>query len=493
MSVTAAPAAVDPKEFAALKESAQKNSEAIGALTKSLDGLVETLNKQPAAGTPNPAQVFGVPNVRKGEDPMTSRGFSFIKMLGLITGQVRPENATVEVNEVHAKLDKLLVQALGTGGYSYGGGHRPGEKAFLAPLATSYLMDAVMSREDRHLIKSLVAAGTDGCDHGEADWIRRKMLAAQGYDAKTLSWLTETLGGSLVAPPEQGELIELLRNKEALINAGARTVPLPPQGRMKYPRQTAASTTYWVGENKIITDSDIGTGEITLQAKKLAVLIKTPNELIRFASPAAEALLRDDMAKSLALGLDLAGLEGAGTDTRPRGIITMPNINRITSSDARPDGDRLVGNDVYRFLAAVEESNAEFEGFIMRPKTLYKYYQLRSDAVAQGDAAGPFLFDLLREPGMGTKTMLAGHPVTKSTQVSQSRAKGAATNLTYILGGMFSEVLIGMFGAIEFSATNMGDTSFTADQTWVKGILSADIQVRHEAAFCLMDNLNISL
>lgn len=495
MSVTAtAPETKEPAVgLKELQELAQKNADGLAVVTKNLDGLIDKMSKTPADGQPHPYQVFGTPWARRGEDPMSSRGFSFLKMLGLITGACPRDQAKIEIDEVHNRLHKQLVENLGTAGYAYGGVGHAGSNCFLAPLGAGMFMDSMIDRKTRNEFKAMILAGTDGADIEQCSWIRRKMLAEQGYGAKTLSWLNELVGGALVAPPEFGELIELLRNKEALVNAGARTVPLPPQGRMKYPRQTSASTTYWVGENSPIPDSNIGTGEVTLQAKKLAVLIKAPNELIRFASPAAEALLRDDMTKSLALGLDLAGLEGLGGDNRPRGIIQMPNINRINSSSQTVDGDRFIGQDIYRMIAAVEESNAEFEGYIMRPKSLYKYYQLRFDAVAQGDAAGGFLFNLIREAGAGTPAMLGGYPVTKSTQVSQVRSKGASSNLTYILAGMFSDVLIGMFGAIEFAATAQGDTSFTQDQTWVRGILSADIQVRHEAAFVLMDNLSTTL
>jgi HK97 family phage major capsid protein len=344
-------------------------------------------------------------------------------------------------------------------------------------------------------MKSLVIHGCDGSydQPDEMNWIRRKQLQGMGYSQKDLSWLTETTGGTLVEPPQTGELIELLRNKEALVSAGARTVPLPPQGRLRYPKQTAASTTYWIGENTTITDSNIGTGEVTLQGRKLAVMIKAPNELIRFASPAAESLIREDMTKSLALGLDLAGLEGGGGDFRPRGIINLQNITSINSSSQAANGDKIIGTDIYRMIAAVEEANAEFEGFIMRPKSLYKIYQLRSDSVAQGDAAGPFLFNLIREASEGIKATLAGYPVTKSTQVSQVRAKGSATNLTYIIGGMWSDVLIGMFGGIEFASTTEGGQAFERDQTWIKAILTADIAARHEAAFVLLDNLDTTL
>jgi len=470
----------------------QKNEEQMSSLTKSLDGLVKKLSATPAAGQPGVQQVFGTPWARNGEDPLTSRGFSFMKMLGLLTGGCTPDNAKVEL-DVHNRLHNAFVKELGGAAYAYQGLGRDGVNRFLAPLASSFLPDYIVDRKFRNEIKSLVLAGTDGADQDHMAWIRGRQLKAMGYGQKALSWLNELNGGALVPPAEQGELIELLRNKEACVNAGARVVPLPPQGRIKYPRQTAASTTYWIGENRPITESSIGTGEVTLQAKKLAVLIKAPNELIRFASPAAEALMRDDMTKGLALGLDLAALQGAGTDTTPRGLINMPNITTISSSITAANGDRLVGQDVYRMIAAVEEANAEFEGFVMRPKTLYKFYQLRADAVAQGDSAGPFLYNLIREAGMGIEPTLAGYPVTKSTQVNQARAKGSATNLTYIIGGMWSELLIGMFGAIEFAATTLGDTPFQNDQTWVRGILSADVAVRHEAAFCFLDQLDTTL
>lgn len=476
------------------KDLLKKQSEEIASLQKSLGEMKATLEKTRAPGHPDPAGVFGLPNFRKGESVMTSRGFSFMKMLGVISGQLDPEEAKVEL-DVHNRLHNVFAKAGKSDGYQYRGTGVPGAVGgkFLAPLATAFLPENEVSREFRLEMKALVRHGVEGTDPEEAAWIRRKVLQSQygNIGSKALSWLNELTGGALVAPPEMGELIELLRNKEALVNAGARVVPLPPQGRIKYPRQTAASTTYWVGENAPITESQIGTGEVTLQAKKLTVLIKAPNELIRFASPAAEALMRDDMTKSLALGLDLAGLEGLGGDNRPLGIINYQNINRVTSSAPGADGDALVGQDIYRMVAAVEESNAEFDAWVMRPKTLYRYYQLRSDAVSQGDAAGPFLFSLIREAGDGTKPTLAGYPVTKSTQVSQVRSKGAASNLTYILGGMFSDLLIGMFGAIEFAATTLGDTAFTADQTWLRAILSSDIAARHDVSFVMMDNLQV--
>jgi HK97 family phage major capsid protein len=456
----------------------------IEALTKGMSKVVETLEKTPAFNAANYLSI----SERKGEDPLSSRGFSFMKMLGVITGAVQPTDAKIEI-DVHNRLHQSYVKDLGNNGYESKGKGIYGviNGKFLAPLATGYMQDSIISRSFRKEMKQLVTAGCDGADPHEMGWQRAHLIKGYfgGSHQKALSWLNELNGGALVAPPEQGELIELLRNKEALVNAGARVVPLPAQGRLKYPRQTAASNTYWIGENQHIPETTIGTGEVTLQGKKLAVLIKAPNELLRFANPAAEALMRDDMTKSLALGLDLACLEGQGGDNMPEGLIYRQNINTVTSSIPSPTGggNALAGVDIYRMIAAIEESNAEFEGWIMRPKTLYKYYQLRAAAVGQNDSQGLFLFNAVREPGEGVKPMLGGYPVTTSTQISQSQSQGNASNLTYILGGMWSDYLIGMFGAIEFAATTLGDTAFQNDQTWVRGILTADCAPRHESAF----------
>lgn len=462
------------------------NQEGIEALTKSVNSLVTHLKSTPAGGQPSPDDVFGKGvRAREGEDIMSSRGFSLMKMFGVLTNAINPNKAKVEI-DLHQRLHKALADTERDEGYQYKSGGRPGTNTFMAPLASSFFPDYI-NREFRTEMKSLMRAGVDGADPDEMRWINQRR-------GKVLSWINEGTGGALIQPPEQGEIIELLRSKEACVNAGARVVPLPPQGRMKYPRQTSASLHYWVGENQQITASDLGTGEINLQAKKLAVLMKAPNELIRFASPAAEALMRDDMTKTLALGLDQACLEGAGGDNRPRGLLNYPDIYRLASSDARNDGDRLVAEDIYRFITAVEEGNAEFQGFVMRPKTLYKYFQLRADAVAQGDKGGMFLFNLIREQGEGLpKPSLGGYPVTKSTLISQSRTKGSGTGQTYIAGGQWDEMLIGMFGAVEFASTNVGDTPFTFDQTWVRGILSADVALRHEQAFVVMDNLDLTL
>ena len=174
-------------ELKDLQDTVKKNGEALNTLTKSFNGLMDKPSKTPAGNQPNPSQVFGLPNVRTGENPLSSRGFSFMKMLGMITGAVPPEEAKVEM-DIHNRLHNVYVKDLSGAAYSYGGGHRPGEKAFLAPLATGFMHDKIVDRNFRQEMKSLVRAGTEGCDYEEAAWIRRKTMPNVG--SKSLSCLS---------------------------------------------------------------------------------------------------------------------------------------------------------------------------------------------------------------------------------------------------------------------------------------------------------------
>src|SRR5205814_10213810 len=106
-----------------------------------------------------------------------------------------------------------------------------------------------------------------------------------------------------------------------------------------------ASAAYWVGDGSAITESQPTTGNLDLQAKKLGVFVKINNELLRFASPSAEGLVRFDMARAAALKADLAMLEGTGT-TQIKGLLTYAGITAHTASTVGANGNTFEAQDV---------------------------------------------------------------------------------------------------------------------------------------------------
>lgn len=426
------------------------------------------------------------PFVRRGESALTSRGFSYMRLFGALAGQLGSDQAKVEI-DMSRRLAKL---------YDEMGYIKQKPNSVMAPFASSLINEIPGQEGFAGEMCEVVKAGVCNYDPEELRHVRRRMETG-GY-SKALSWLDETTGGSLVAPPLMGELIELLRNNEVLMQAGARVIPLPPNGRVVYPRQTSAGSAYWIGESANITDSTPGTGDVILQAKKLAVINKIPNELFRFSSVSIEMFLREDISRVMALKLDKSLLEGVGSQYEPKGLINYANITSHTASDPDTNGDTFTPQDVLKMVAKVEEKNAQFKAFVMRPLMYAALANRRADAVTAGDAAGPFVFNMYRElnTNMDVTRMSPGalyqYPVFKSTQLSNTRTKGSGSDLSYILGGDFSDYLIAMSGALEFLVSTQGDSPFTTDQTWIRGITLCDGAPRHEASFIFCDSLVVA-
>lgn len=437
--------------------------------------------------TPKPPEVFGQPNVRRGENHNTSRGFQITRLVAALRSNPRMGDAWA-----HATVEKSVIDKVTKAHDSATVGAAVLDtESVLVPFGCDlFATDIANDNDFSHQVKSLMIAGVENADPDEMAWIAKK--AYTGFGQKDMSWLDNTAGGALVGPAQQGELIDLFRNECALNQAGARTVPMPANGRIQYPRQTGVTTGYWIGENTAITSSQPTTGLLTLSAKKCAAYVPLPNELIRYASPAAEALVRMDITKTLALTFDNAALESAGSDVKPLGIVNTPGISTVTPTTAVSGntGAKIAPGDIYKFFQNAAVANAKMEAFIMNPQMFYPLIQKRADSVTAADGAGGFLFSQFRALGdRMDQPMINGCPVILTNQASNNRVAGSTTTLSYILGGMFSDVLMAMFGALEFAVTTVGDTAFKNDQTWIRAILIGDSGLRHPGAMSLCDSL----
>lgn len=442
----------------------------LNAKVDAQDAAIAELKKKSAAN-PDPKRVF---SIRKGENPNTSRPYSFLKAFGLYKGDLGADQCKVEV-DIHNRMSDYMKSQ----GYEKKDGRN-----FLIPIWPDALGDDAtdLIRE----IKSLTRMGD--VDEDEVAYLRKT------YYRKDLSWVSDTTGGTLVPLAAQGELIEMLRNQEAVSKAGAQTFPLPPQGSITFPRQTGAMTAYWIGEKTSITKSDVATGALILRAKKLGVRGSIPNELFRYSNPAADAIVRNDIARVSALAVDLAALEGTG-GLQPMGLINIPSPNAITTmlaSKVATDGNTFQPQDWDRLIGEVENLNGIInEGsvaFICRPKFYRFASPARADAVSAGDKAGTFV-EMMRSITGKLETTKAGYPVIRSNQVSGARTKGSGTTLSYVIGGDWSQLLIGMGAAMELDMNPWGDTAWSTDQTEIRGITQVDIGNRNAASFAFCDTL----
>ncbi len=412
-------------------------------------------------------------------------GYCMYRALGLRQGFYQQTQAKVEL-DVHQRLRQAFVDQGGMTLESAG--------SLLVPLGASCLSG--MDNAFAHEVRQMLRQGLCGFDGGEAIW----QLQRQGMSRRqALSQFDDTGMGVFLGPTQTGEFIELLRAKEVFSRLGATEISLPPNGRLQFPRQTGSTTAYWVGEvpsNKstpTITSSEPTTGYLTLHAKKLAVLTKLPNELLRFANPTVEAFLRNDIARVMALKADHSMLEAVGSTVSIKGLINYSGIKTHTASTVATDGNTLEPEDLGMMISKVEEADHDVEGWgwAMRPQLFWQIMNRRSDSgESAGDGKGPWMFPMNRDDvTKGMPASLLGYPTARSTQISKARSKGSGTDLTYLLGGVFEHWLIARVGVLEFASSTQGDTPFTTDQTWTRAIQHLDAGPRYEDAFCICDQL----
>ncbi len=442
--------------------------------------LVEFIEEQAEAAVSKAASKHAAPPERRlpwvtrGPVLRDSAGYSVLKAAAYALGYIGPEQAKEEIH-IHEQLRSLYA------GYGFMPHHG---QSFLVPLASRHLpaWEPHGQRLQQEVHEKLTAHSGQ-FDPDEAAWLRRRL----GWQEKALGTLTDSAGGTLVAPPYLGELIDLQRSMEVFSVAGAREIALPPNGRLQFPKLTAASTAYWVGEGSAIPESQPSTGLLQLQAKKLGVLVRLNNELLRFSSPSAEGLVRHDMARAAALKADLAMLEGSGPN-QIQGLLTYPDIVTHTASVPGSNGDTFMPQDVALMESKLPDAVEAPTAWVMRKSMFAALMNRRADAVNSNDSRGPFLF---REPRAATPNPpeLFGTRVVRSAQVSNSRTKGSSSNLTYILLGYFPDWIIARLGVMEFLASGLGDTALQNDQTLLRGIQHLDAGPRHAASFVLCDQL----
>lgn len=444
---------------------------------QSRDELVGFIEQQASAAVEKATRVERrVPWVTSGPVCADSAGYSVLKAAAYALGFVGPDQAKEEIH-AHQQLRDLYA------GYGFSPHH--GQQSFLVPLASAHLPAfEPQGRKLRDELHQKMTANADRYDPDEADWIGRRLNPLR----KALGTVTDTAGGTMVPLPMLGELIDLQRSLEVFATAGAREVALPPNDRVQFPKLTAASTAYWVGEGAAITESQPTTGNLDLQAKKLGVFVKINNELLRFASPSAEGLVRLDMARAAALKADLAMLEGTG-GTQIKGVITYSGIATHAASTAGANGDTFTPADVALMESKLPDAVEMPTAWVLRKGMFAALMNRRADAVSASDGKGPFLFRDMRYASSGPPAELYGTRVVRSAQVSATRTKGSASNLTYMLLGYFPDWIVARMGVMEFLASGLGDTALQNDMTYLRGIQHIDAGPRHPASFVLCDQL----
>ena len=122
------------------------------------------------------------------------------------------------------------------------------------------------------------------------------------------------------------------------------------------PKQTGAATAYWLGEGATASASDQTFAPLGMMPHRLVARTAYDKQLLAQSTPSVEALVRNDLARVLALKKDLACLTGSGSAGEPLGILNTTGVQTVTFG-AAPTWAKVV-----EFETDIATANADQTG-----------------------------------------------------------------------------------------------------------------------------------
>ncbi|NOX95832.1 MAG: phage major capsid protein [Alphaproteobacteria bacterium] len=268
-------------------------------------------------------------------------------------------------------------------------------------------------------------------------------------------------GTNIIATDFLGEhFIDILRSQLVTQQRGA-TVLSGLVGNVDIPLLKTSAVSGWVAENTALTASDQAFDKISLAPKHVGALTEFSRNMLMQSTPDIEQLIRSDFAAVLARALDAAALVGGGTN-EPTGLIAAGIDTSV--SMATPSWSNILD-----LINIVEEADAQGNGFVMRPLVAKKLRE--TPKVASTDSVMV----------MEAPDSLAGYPVSRSTLVPIDTVP--TPDETSIIFGQWSDLFIGYFSAFDLLVNPYESTAYSKGNVSVRGMLTADIAVRHIESF----------
>lgn len=269
-------------------------------------------------------------------------------------------------------------------------------------------------------------------------------------------------GASLFPETHRGDLfVDILRPELIVGRLGATMIP-DLIGDVDIPKLTDDGSTYWVtGDGEAITPSDHTFGDVELSPKTIGSINEYTRKTLTLGqqNPAVEALVRQAVIAKIAVGVDAAALVGSGTGSEPTGIANTVGIGNVAM------GATPTWAGTLNVIDAVATDNA-LRGSLGWAVPTTTVTTLRATPRVSGEAV--FI--------MESPTELAGYPALQSNNF---------TGTPDAIFGNFADLLIGMWGGVEFTANPYADSVYSKGSVLFRGMQTIDITVRHAESFAI--------
>jgi len=285
---------------------------------------------------------------------------------------------------------------------------------------------------------------------------------------------TATAGGNLVSTDlMSGSFIDVLRNKTMAILMGA-TELTGLVGNVAIPRKTSTSNAYWVAEGVAPTESEPAFDQVTMSPNTLGAFTDFTRKTLLQGTPDIEMLVQNDLASVLAVELDRVIIEGSGTGDEPTGILNTAGIGVVPIGT---NGGALTWDHIVDLEGDVAVANADIGnlGYLTNASVRKALKKLTK---VSGDAGAGFIWEAGNNSDFGS---LNSYRAGVSNNVPSDLTKGTGTNLSGLIFGNFSDLLIGSWSGLDITVDPY--TFSSTGTVRVVVMQDTDIAVRHPESF----------
>jgi HK97 family phage major capsid protein len=279
--------------------------------------------------------------------------------------------------------------------------------------------------------------------------------------------------------------VDCLRPKVVLAALGAQIKSFTDGkgGLVRIPVVSSPSSPTWQPEGVAPSYSNPKVSGISLAPHSITAVAKPTRRFLEEATPDAQQHLEDELARSIAVQIDAAGVNGAGIGEVPLGLFQFASIPSASFTTPGANGSTIVYRDV------VQMERVLAEGYGSSPPDA-RLGWLTSPA---GRAT------LRRTPDIGTGGVLPiwkcdkgeesvlGYAAAATTLVPYAETQGTGTTLTSLIHGNFRDVIIHLFSYLDVIVnpyTQSVDTTVT-----ITAIQDIDVAYLHDYSFVRIDGI----
>ncbi len=289
-----------------------------------------------------------------------------------------------------------------------------------------------------------------------------------------------TGGDTVETQLDADSMIMFLRNNMIVSQLGA-TMLTGLRGNVDIPRQSGTSGVYWIAtEGGNVTQDESTFDLVQLRPKTVGVKSAYTRSMLQQSSLDIEAFVREDLTRSVALGIDLACIAGTGAAGQPTGILNQAGVPVVAlgANGADPTWASIVALET-----ALAGSNADVGSlsYITNAKVRGK---LKTTIKNPSGTDSDWIWEAGSEPQFG---MLNGYRAGVTNQVPSDLTKGSGTDLSAIIFGNMADILIGDWGIFELLPNPYG-TVFDSGGVEIRALQTVDVQIRHPESFAIIND-----